>query len=86
MALSRLLPNLGEPDRRVRHLYAGTVHAMALYGAPVWVNRMEATRKIRDLMNQVQRKVANRIFRGYRTVSWAAVGILAGIPPMEMFA
>lgn len=32
-ALSRLLPNLGGPNESVRRLYAGTVHAMLLYGA-----------------------------------------------------
>lgn len=35
MALSRLLPNLGGPRESVRRLYAGTVHAMLLYGAPI---------------------------------------------------
>ncbi|KMQ88097.1 reverse transcriptase [Lasius niger] len=86
MALSRLLPNLGGPDGRARRLYAGTVHAMTLYGAPVRVNEMEATRNIKNCMHQVQRRVANRICRGYRTVSWAAVGVLAGVPPMEQLA
>ncbi|XP_029178740.1 uncharacterized protein LOC114946428 [Nylanderia fulva] len=35
MAFQRLLPNLGGPGGGVRRLYAGTIHAMLLYGAPV---------------------------------------------------
>lgn len=35
MALGRLLPNLGGPSEIVRRLYAGTVHSMLMYGAPM---------------------------------------------------
>ncbi|XP_029171256.1 uncharacterized protein LOC114940687 [Nylanderia fulva] len=86
MALQRLLPNLGGPGGSVRKLYAGTVHAMLLYGAPVWVKCLEATRGPRDALRQLQKRVANRICRGYRTVSWVAVGVLSGVPPVEMLA
>ncbi|XP_029157950.1 uncharacterized protein LOC114930355 [Nylanderia fulva] len=65
MALQRLLPNLEGPGGSVRRLYAGTIHAMLLYGAPVWVKRLEATRGPRDATRQLQRRVANRICRGY---------------------
>ncbi|XP_071576505.1 uncharacterized protein [Temnothorax nylanderi] len=34
--LARLMPNLGGASGRARRLYAGTVHAVALYGAPIW--------------------------------------------------
>ncbi|XP_029154836.1 uncharacterized protein LOC114927929 [Nylanderia fulva] len=86
MALQRLLPNLGGPGGSVRRLYAGTIHAMLLYGAPVRVKRLEATHGPRDATRQLQRRVANRICRDYRTVSWVAVGVLSGEPPVEMLA
>ncbi|XP_029157038.1 uncharacterized protein LOC114929630 [Nylanderia fulva] len=86
MALCRLLPNLGGPDERVRRLYAGTVHAMIMYGAPVWAEKLEATRKLKDSLHQLQRRVANRICRGFRTVSWTAAGVLSGVPPIELLA
>ncbi|XP_029176057.1 uncharacterized protein LOC114944329 [Nylanderia fulva] len=86
MALQRLLPNLGGPGGSVRKLYAGTVHAMLLYGAPVWSKCLGAARGPRDALRQVQKRVANRICRGYRTVSWAATGVLSGVPPVEMLA
>lgn len=74
MALSRLLPNLGGPAEKVRRLYAGTVHAMLMYGAPIWAEKVVAIRRLRDALRQLQRRVANCICRGYRTVSWMAVG------------
>ncbi|KMQ84759.1 reverse transcriptase [Lasius niger] len=69
MALCRLLPNLGGPDESVRRLYAGTVHSMLMYGAPVWAEKLEATRKAKDAMHQLQKRVANRICRDYCTFS-----------------
>ncbi|KMQ88455.1 reverse transcriptase [Lasius niger] len=86
MALGRLLPNLGGPSKVVRRLYAGTVHAMLMYGAPVWAEKVVATRKLKDALRQLQRRVANRICRGYRTVSWTAMGVLSGVPPVELLA
>ncbi|XP_029162117.1 uncharacterized protein LOC114933685 [Nylanderia fulva] len=86
MALCRLLPNLGGPDERVRRFYAGTVHAMLMYGAPVWAKKLGATRKLQDSLHQLQRRVANRICRGFRTVSWTAAGVISGVPPVELLA
>lgn len=85
-ALSRLLPNLGGPDDRVRRIYAHTVNSVALYGSPVWVDKAVARKKIRDTLRRVQRRVAIRLVRGYRTVSHAAASVLAGLPPMELVA
>lgn len=39
-SLSRLFPDLGGPDGRVRKFIAGTVQAIALYGAPVFAGSM----------------------------------------------
>jgi len=41
VALSGLLPNLGEPSRSCRRLYMGMVRSMALYGAPVWLDALD---------------------------------------------
>ncbi|XP_029176750.1 uncharacterized protein LOC114944857 [Nylanderia fulva] len=84
MALCRLLPNLGGPDGGVRRLYAGTIHSMIMYGGVA--EKVEATRRIKDALHQLQRRVANRICRGFRTVSWTAVGVLSGVPPIELLA
>jgi len=39
--LSRLLPNLGRPNARIRCLFTNVVHSLALYAAPVWGRRDE---------------------------------------------
>ncbi|XP_072746725.1 uncharacterized protein [Anoplolepis gracilipes] len=85
-AISRLLPNLGGPDGRVRRVYAHTVLSILMYAAPVWAGEAIATRRIQDAMRRVQRRLAIRLVRGYRTVSHAAATILAGLPPLHMFA
>jgi len=86
MALSRLLPNLGGPGGRVRRVYAAVVNSVALYGALVWADDVLATRRLRDLLRRLQRRVAIRVVRGYRTISHAAATVLAGMPPLDLAA
>ncbi|XP_029666674.1 uncharacterized protein LOC115237640 [Formica exsecta] len=85
-ALRRLLPNIGGPGGHTRRLYTATVHAVALYGAPVWAESVMAIRRNKQLMRQVQRRMAIAVTRAYRTVAYEAVLILAGIPPFELLA
>lgn len=85
-ALHRLLPNLGGPDEGVRRLYAGVVQSMALYGSPVWSSSLCRGRKNRALLNGLQRRVAIRIARGYRTISYEAAMLLARCPPLDILA
>jgi len=85
-ALSRLLPNLGGPNVRVRRLFTNVVHNLALYAAPVWAAEMRATPYIQMLMHRAHRRVAQRVIRGYRTTSYAVATALAGIPPLELLA
>lgn len=84
--LGRILPNLGGPDGRVRRLYVGVVHSVILCGSPVWAGRALADRRIRDQLRRIQRKIASRVARTYRTVSHVAVTALAGIPPVDLLA
>ena len=58
----------------------------AYYGAPVWSGEALANRCIQGRLHSVQRRLALRICRAYRTVSYAAAVILAGIPPAEYVA
>lgn len=85
-ALHRLLPNLGGPREEVRRLYAGVVRSMVLYGAPVWSNRLSGVRRCRTKINSLQRKMAIRIARGYRTISFEAATLLARFPPLDILA
>jgi len=84
--LARLLPNLGGPNGRVRRLYAEVVSSMVLYAAPVWAADVVASRPICTQLWGVQRRVAIRAIRAYRTASHAAATALAGQPPLELQA
>lgn len=85
--LGRLLPNLGGPDTRVRKLYAGVVHAVALYGAPVWSAEALRSRQIQiTILRKAQRRAAIRVIKAYRTVSHTAAITLAGYPSLELIA
>lgn len=85
MALCRQLPNLGGPGGRVRRVFAALVSE---FGGPlrglVWADDVMATRRLRDTLRRLQRQVAIRAARGYRTVSHAAATVLAGMPPLEL--
>ncbi|KAJ0179790.1 hypothetical protein K1T71_004381 [Dendrolimus kikuchii] len=83
-ALSRLLPNIGGPEATCRKLFEGIVRSMALYGAPVWADRLAARNIV--LLRQAQRVLAVRAIRGYRTVSFEAASLLAGSPPWDLEA
>lgn len=85
-SLGRLLPNLGGPNTRVRKLYAGVVHSVVLYGAPVWTSEASRSRRIQTLLHRAQRRVAIRVIHAYRTVSHLAAITLAGYPPLYMIA
>lgn len=80
-ALARLLSNLGGPNAPCRYLYAGVIRSMALYGAPVWVDALNASN--RALLQKPQRIMAIRAVRGYRTMSHGAACVIAGSMPWE---
>jgi len=86
MSLGRLLPNVSGPGAKVRRLYANTVQSVTLYGAPIWAGAMRASRTIKRLVHSSQRRLAIRIIRSYRTVSFVAATALAGLLPAEFLA
>ncbi|XP_071576309.1 uncharacterized protein [Temnothorax nylanderi] len=63
-----------------------TVHAVALYGAPVWAPVAEKSRPLQTRLRQMQRTIALRVSRAYCTVSHAAATTLAGLPPLLLAA
>ncbi|CAK9815594.1 Putative 115 kDa protein in type-1 retrotransposable element R1DM [Anthophora plagiata] len=85
-ALGRLLPNLGGPGMRVRRLYMGVVRSMTLYGSPIWAGDLMASRRSKALLRRIERRLAIRCVRGYRTTSHAAAMALAGLVPLELQA
>lgn len=85
-ALGRLMPNLRGPDDGPRRLYAGVINSMALYGAPEWAAPVAASRRAREILGSVKRRMDLRRTRAYRTVSAAAASVLAGTPPLDLVA
>lgn len=86
LALSRLLPNLGGPNNRVRKLYSNVITSIVLYGAPIWAYEVKRNRKARQILRSTQRRMTGRIIRAYRTTSFAVNTALAGVPPFELKA
>ena len=60
-------------------------HSILLYGAKIWADAM-IKKKYRNKMMSVQRQDALRIACSYRTVSGAAVMVIAGIIPIDVLA
>ncbi|XP_063362818.1 uncharacterized protein LOC134665486 [Cydia fagiglandana] len=83
-ALGGLLPNTGGPGSTCRRLYQGVVRSMALYGAPIWAESLNARNVA--LLRRPQRVIATRAIRAYRTVSFEAATLLAGSPPWDLEA
>ncbi|XP_033365529.1 uncharacterized protein LOC117242734 [Bombus vosnesenskii] len=85
-ALGRLLPRPGGLDVGVRRLYADVVRSKLLYGAPIWAEDLMTIRRKLLVIRRLHRAVAIRVVRGFRTISAAAVAVLAGFPPSELQA
>jgi len=82
-ALMSLMPNIGGPRASRRKLLASVVHSQILYAAPVW-HRIIENKKLISRLNSIQRVLCIRVCSGYRTVSLAATGVIAGIPPIGL--
>ncbi|XP_025161711.1 uncharacterized protein LOC112590145 [Harpegnathos saltator] len=84
--VSRLMPRTGGPDGKARRLHAGVLNSVALYGAPIWAEALAVSRPIQATLRRVQRALAVRVARCYRTVSHVAATVLASMPPLELMA
>ncbi|XP_041987884.1 uncharacterized protein LOC121739463 [Aricia agestis] len=83
-ALASLLPNLGGPSLACRRLYMGVVRSMAMYGAPIWAENLLPENRL--ALGRLQRVMATRAIRGYRTISRDAACLLAGSVPWDLDA
>jgi len=81
-----MLPNIGGPRDRVRRLYMGVVGSMILYGAPVWSKELMASRGSLALVQGLQKRLAIRITRVYRTTPVEAVLAVSGSIPWDLLA
>lgn len=84
-ALAGLMPNIGGPRSSKRKVLASVVHSQLLYAAPVWCKALEKQQPLRKL-TRIQKTAGIRVCSGYRTISAEGVGVLSGIPPIELLA
>lgn len=83
--LSRIMPNLGGPKQAKRGQLASVVVSQLLYASPVWCSSL-VFRNHKNIILGPQRKVALRVARAYRTVSTAAILVVAGCTPVHLIA
>lgn len=85
-ALWKIMPNLRGPDETKRKLYSHVIHSVLLYGAPVWGERLAAFKSLQAPIRRLQKSIAIRVVRGYKTLAYNAVTLLARIPPFYLMA
>lgn len=67
--LSRLMLNKKGPTEKKRRLYQNVTSSILLYRAPIWTEEVNLFPKIVNKIWSIQRKVALRVIKAYRTVS-----------------
>ena len=83
MALSKLMPNWSILGQTKRKIMATVQNSTILYGAEAWGGAC-SVKKNKSRIIAVQRRLAIRICRGYRTISADAAQVLAGITPIDL--
>ncbi|GBM93819.1 Putative protein in type-1 retrotransposable element R1DM [Araneus ventricosus] len=66
-------------------IYKGALEPYILYGYGAWGNRL-SLKKVRDLLNSIQRRPLVKITRAYRTTSTTALQVISGVLPLDLKA
>ena len=74
---------MGLGHKSLKTIYEGAVIPMLTYGVPVWE---EVIRKKKNLQNlhRVQRLINLKVSKAYRTLSYEASCVMAGVMPIEL--
>uniref|UniRef100_A0A6M2DQW1 Putative 115 kDa protein in type-1 retrotransposable element n=1 Tax=Xenopsylla cheopis TaxID=163159 RepID=A0A6M2DQW1_XENCH len=84
-SLSRIMANTIGPRTKKRRVLLEVVHSVLLYGAEIWAHTLRQ-KSYRRKLATVQRRGALRVACAYRTVSEAAVLVIAGALPIDLLA
>lgn len=84
-ALSRITPNTGGAGFAARMCFYRVSEAILLYASPNW-DRALGFDLPRRRIRAAQRVALFSLVRAYRTVSWDALCVLAGQPPIDLVA
>lgn len=76
---------MGGPSSSKRRLLAAVMDSIMLYGAPVWCKSVDIAHYRQKLM-RMQRVIAIRVSRAYRTVSGNAALVFSGLTPIDLLA
>lgn len=82
-AIARIMPNKAGPKSSTRRLIASVVTSILRYGAVAWASALERKRNVVKI-NRVHRLAALRVASAYRTVSYDAVCVIAGMTPIRL--
>lgn len=84
-SISRIMTNTMGPRTKKRRVLLETVHSVLLYGAEIWADILKQ-KTYRRKIATIQRRGALRVACAYRTVSEAAVLVIAGAAPIDLLA
>jgi len=84
-ALARLMPNVGGPGQKKMQLLATVIQSQTLYASPARAGSFIFHRNV-HILSRLQRTIAIRVARVYRTVSTQAVKVIASIIPVHLLA
>lgn len=82
-SLSRLMGNKMDINTGARKLLYSVMESIMLYGAPIWAEAISLVKNAR-LIRRTQRLGLARVISSYRSVSFDAMTVLAGIPPWNL--
>lgn len=77
--LGWLFPNTKGPKEKIRHLCSAMIKSMILYGSPAWHREAQGKGDNRKVIRRIQRQMAIRTIRMYRTISFQTAVALAGL-------
>lgn len=81
--LARIMPNTRGPAENRRKLLRSVVLSCILYATPIWKDALKY--KIhQDTLRKGCRTACLRVCRGYRTISYEALGVISGMMPIDL--
>lgn len=81
-SLSRMMSNRSAVHSQVRRLIAGVALSIIRYGVPAWAVALKAEYNVKKLI-RVHRLMCLRVASAYRTISYEAVCVIAGMMPID---
>ncbi|KAL1447845.1 hypothetical protein WDU94_014022 [Cyamophila willieti] len=81
--LTRIMPNTRGPSENRRKLLRSVVFSIVLYASQIW-NHALKYQTHRDTLKKSCRTACLRVCRGYRTISYEALGVISGMMPIDL--